>query len=523
MQSVLSIEPTQNYGLCSPVERLDAMQAFARVLKGLSHPLQLVSQARGVADTYPWPMPPRLDRRWLAVVDSDYERTLRKSLEGVGLRVGYSYTGLPVAPAVEARYSPAWAVHGEAPVYTSSLVLRRWPREVAPGWLGQALSNDLSVDVALHIQPQDPQWIARKLKRQQSRQAHSDDAGDMLGHRDAEQVRQDLIAHKDRPVSVAVVFSVHAPDIGTLTSRVSQLKHELGLTLADVREATFEQDRGLEATQPLGVCRLLGAWRTLTCTAVASTWLFQPGTILHKAGADLGTTHDGSMLVRLDPFDDSLESFGGVVLAKVGAGKSYLLKLLAMRLHDAEVLVVEQRNPPEFAGIERAVTFNLADIGSLEERAARLRDFVSALWNTAKRDPRPRLLILDELWSLLRDPALASLVEEIARIGRHHYLSLWIATQQVQELLRSDQGMAVLNNAAIKVYLKQNGPDGELLAERMNLSGEARQFLRGAARGEALLDVGGMLVPVNIQASADEHRLITTDPRERRALQALGA
>jgi hypothetical protein len=125
------------------------------------------------------------------------------------------------------------------------------------------------------------------------------------------------------------------------------------------------------------------------------------------------------------------------------------------------------------------------------------------------------LLILDELWSLLRHPELAQLVEEIARIGRHHFLSLWIASQQVEEMIGSEQGLAVLNNAAIRIYLKQSGPDGELLARKLNLSQAARTYLRGAARGQALLDVGGMLIPVDIQATLREHSEISTDPRER--------
>src|SRR5262249_44693018 len=155
----------------------------------------------------------------------------------------------------------------------------------------------------------------------------------------------------------------------------------------------------------------------------------------------------------LDPFDPSLESFGGIILAKVGMGKSYLLKLLARRLHNVEVWIVEQRTPAEYAGVENVKSFNLAEV-DYQLRADKLRTFVSDLWDAAKRDPRPRLLILDELWSLLRDPALAALIEEIARIGRHHYLSLFIATQQVRELLAS--GRAVLDNAAIRIYLKQH-------------------------------------------------------------------
>lgn len=394
--------------------------------------------------------------------------------------------------------------------WSASLVLRRWPREVAPGWLGNALSTDLPVDVGIHLQPQDAAWIARKLKVQQSLHQDSDDAGDMLSTRDARRLREDLIARKNRPVSVAIAFTVRAPDKVLLAQRVNTLTHEIGLALGDVRPATFEHDRGLEATLPTGLNRLLGSWRTLDCMSVASTWPFQPATINHANGADIGTSN--GMLVKLDPFDPSLESFGGILLAKVGMGKSYFLKLLTRRLHNVEVLIVEQRTPAEYSGVPGATTLNLAEV-ELSERAHHLRTFVANLWEEAKRDSRPRLLVLDELWSLLRDPALAALIEEIARIGRHYYLSLWIATQQVRELL--DSGRAVLDNAAIRIYLKQHDRDLDDLCDAVGLSIPARRFLRGAARGQALLDVSGMLVPVDIQASQTEHAMITTDPRER--------
>lgn len=526
MRSVLSILPTANSELASPTERTDAMVSFARVLMGLSHPVQFVSQAREVDDHQDWPRPPRLERRWFAVLTADdantlewRTRTLATALEGVGLRCGTLVTGSGDI-AGDYRCHTSYLVEQASTRYLSSLVLRRWPREVAPGWLGQALSADLPVDLGLHIQPQDPQRIARFLKKQQQMLSEQD-AGHQLGREDAERVRMKLIARTDRPVKVATAFTVRAPSPQLLKERVALLTYELGLTLSDARVVTFEQDRGLEATLPAGACRLLGAWHTLDCTSVASTWPFQPATINHANGAPLGTSH--GMLVRLDPFDDSLESFGGVILAKVGAGKSYLLKLLARRLHGVEVLIVEQRNPPEYIGVGGAHTLSLADLPTDEDRAARLRDFVSALWATAKRDPRPRLLILDELWSLLRKPALATLVEEVARIGRHHYLSLWIATQQVKELLSSEQGLSVLNNAAIRVYLKQHGPDGELLAETLRLSAPARQYLRGASRGQALLDVSGMLIPVDIQATRTEHEAVSTDPREKYGRTAMGS
>lgn len=520
MRSVVELHPSASFELASLTERGDSMVAFAQKLMGLSHPVQIIGQAREVDYGYAWPRPPRLERRWYAVITAEEEgvlewrtRTLSDALSGIGLRCGAPAVGdSPMAASGDAPCAVMRGATVSGQGHASTLVLRRWPREVAPGWLGQALSNDLPVDVAIHIEPQDPQRIARFLKKQQSMLTERD-AGHQIAREDAEHVRMKLIARTDRPVKVAVVFTVRAADQRQLRERVSLLTYELGLTLSDARVATFEQDRGLEATALTGQCNLLGAWHTLDCTSVASTWPFQPATVNHSNGAPLGTSH--GMLVKLDPFDPSLESFGGVILAKVGSGKSYLLKLLARRLGGVEVLIVQQRSPNEYANIEGAQTLDLATSTTTEERAARLRDFVSALWETAKRDPRPRLLILDELWSLLRNPDLAALVEEIARIGRHHYLSLWIATQQVKELLTTEQGLAVLNNAAIRVYLKQHGPDGELLSSTLGLSPAARTFLRGAARGQALLDVAGMLIPVDIQATADEHAQITTDPRER--------
>lgn len=520
MRSVLAIVPTTNYAYAASQSRRDQLRAFGHVLMGLGHPLQLVSSARSVDGFSDWAHPPLLERRWYAVVEAVDEaqraartRTLQESLEGVGLRCGASSVAGDPPPIV----SPASVRSGGE--WASTLVLRRWPREVAPGWLGNAMAGDLPVDLGIHIRPQDPQQIARWLRSQQTTHSQANaakpDAGSELASGDAESVRRKLVARTDRPVRVAIAMTVRAPDLTSLRSRQEELAYDIGLALGDARPATFEQDRGLEATLPTGQCNLLGAWRTLDCTSVASTWPFQPATVNHTNGAPLGVTTRGGMLVKLDPFDESLNSFSGVVLAMVGAGKSYFLKLLARRLKGVEVLVVEHNDPPEYAGVPGVKSTPLT--GNMAQRTAQLREFVTRLWETARADPRPRMLILDELWSLLRDEGLASLVEEIARMGRKYYLSLWIATQQIQELIESPYGMAVLNNAAIRVYLQQDGPDVELLAKKMRLSDDARQFLSGAARGQALLDVRRMLVPVNIQATKLEHALITTDPRERMA------
>jgi hypothetical protein len=508
--AALEVWPTTNYAMAGPRERTDTMDALARVLMNLAYKVQIVASARDFPshEYDQWPTPPLLQRRWFVVISAQdantlvwRKRTVRSTLEGIGLRCAECHDPqVPDATLIERDYVQ---VGGH---YCATVVLRRWPREVAPGWLGHALAGDLPVDVAIHLEPQDPVKIARWLKRQQSWQSDElglrPDVGNQLGRRDAEVVRQKLIARTDRPVKVAVMFTVYAEAPDQLRQRVATLGYEIGLNPgADCRLARYEQDSGLASTSPSGACAVLGGWRTLDCTSVASTGIFQPATVGHAKGAPIGTTHDGSMLVRLDPFDRSLESFGGLVIAKVGAGKSVLLKLLCRRLRGVDIHIVEQRVPPEYAGVPTAKTINLADFPA-GEHADRLREFVEALWEEANRNPRPRLLVLDELWSLLRSPDLADLVEEVARIGRHRGLSLWIATQQTQELLES--GKAVLDNAAIRVYLRQHDRDLDSLCDAVGLPQPARRFLRSAARGQAVLDVGGLLVPMDIQVGTDE-------------------
>lgn len=525
-RSVLSLIPTTNYAMSSGIDRSDKLESFARALMGLSHPLSIIGQAREVVDSpyMDWPQPPRLVRRWMAVVDGiDAEElawrtaALSRALRSAGLRASV----IEDISDIDSPRGWSWrGVQDSTGQWSASLALRRWPREVAPGWLGHALATEMPIDVGIHVQPQDSQRVARYLKHQQEWQSSNvrPDAANDLGAGDAEAVRRKLIARTDRPIRVAVALTAFASERRLLKPRVDTVKHEIGLALADARPVTFEHDLGRRATEPTGECDLRGVWRTLDCTSVASTWIFQPATIDHQNGADIGVTHDGKQLVRLDPFDPDLESFGGIVLAKVGAGKSYFLKLLAMRLQGVEIWIVEQRTPAEYAGIPNTHSINLQDT-PIKQRATVLREFIENLWATAQRDPRPRLLILDELWALLRDGDLTDLVEEIARIGRHRYLSLWIATQQVRELLASSGGEAVLSNTAIRIYLKQHDFDLDKLSEAVGMPAPARHFLRTAERGQALFDLKGMIVPVDVQATPAEHQRITTDPRER-ALQA---
>lgn len=539
MRSVLSITPTTNPVLSNPQAQRDQMASFARVLMGLNHSVAFIGQAREVdSSRWPWPKPPQVTRRWFAVVTANDQvaldwqcNNLEESLNGIDLHCTTHFYLDDIPSIVEVH--PTYVVDEDGD-YTASLVLRQWPREVTPGWLGRALSGETPVDVGLHFDTKDPKQFARYLRKQQNWQreeVHSTgDAGSTLGHRDASNTREKLVAGIDRPCRIAVILTVHARSLAELQSRMQTTRYDCGIALADVRPIDLEHDRGREATEPTGRCTVVGAYRTLDCTSVATTGIFQPPTINHVDGVDIGTTHTvgsfhkGSQLVRLDPFDLSLEGFSGVVCGKKRMGKSYLMKIIARgqaRL-GTEVTIVEQRRPPEYAvlsGEPNIHLVNVEEVGSddddpqttVRKRTEFLRQFTTDYWNACRADPKPRMLIVDEAWALLKSAQGSDWIEEVARTGGHFGLSFWVLSQQVREFLAT--GQAALDNAEIIICLKQLDNDLDDLAKAIGMPDPARVWLSGAARGQVLLRVGSLWLAVDV-ARVPEHFEISTDPRD---------
>jgi hypothetical protein len=413
--------------------------------------------------------------------------------------------------------------------------LKGWPRDVTPGWLGQALSGELPIDVGIHFLALDPKREARFLKKQYRWQSedlrHTDDAASELGALDARNERKKTIAGVDRPCRVAIVLTVHARSPEELATRVQTAIYAVGLKLADIVPVDMEHDRGRMATEPLGECRIVGAYRKLDCTAVAYTGIFQPPTIEHAHGVDIGVTHGvgtfnkGGQLVRIDPFDDSLEGFSGVVVGKKRMGKSYFMKVLARGLArlGVEVTIVEQRRPPEYAVLSNEPNIYLVNVEEMAsdddepdvavaKRSAFLKKFTTEYWNRCREDPRPRMLIIDEAWGLLRYAQSSAWIEEVARTCGHFGLAFWLLSQQVREFLAT--GEAVLDNVEIIVCLKQLDNDLDDLATAIGMPVPARTWLRTAGRGQVLIKVGNLWVACDV-ARVPEHYLISTDPRDK--------
>jgi hypothetical protein len=112
------------------------------------------------------------------------------------------------------------------------------------------------------------------------------------------------------------------------------------------------------------------------------------------------------------------------------------------------------------------------------------------LWELVRRAPRRRHIILDEAGMLTAHPALRRLLSQLARRSRKHGSSLVVATQNVQDLLGSEEGTVVASNCSVVLCGGHRAVEVAAMDRAFGLTEDQRRRLERAPRGEFLLVSG---------------------------------
>ncbi len=160
--------------------------------------------------------------------------------------------------------------------------------------------------------------------------------------------------------------------------------------------------------------------------------------------------------------------------------------------------------------------FTVFNVRDLEEELRPLATYLIAdhVWRQARTDPRPRMLLIDEAWSLMRYPEGAHFLAQVARRARKRWLGLTTVTQDVEDFLRSPEGHTVLANSSVQLLMRQDASSAGLVAETFGLSPAERAFLVSCRKGEGLFLARGNHVALSVVASAREHAVSTTSPED---------
>ncbi|GAA3120328.1 hypothetical protein GCM10010466_09050 [Planomonospora alba] len=163
------------------------------------------------------------------------------------------------------------------------------------------------------------------------------------------------------------------------------------------------------------------------------------------------------------------------------------------------------------------IVFSLRDLPE-ELKAVGTLLTLDAVWRRVSdpRNRRPRLVVVDEAWLLMRDPEGAKFLLRMAKAARKHWAGLSVVTQDAADLLGSEIGQAVIANSTTQILLKQAPQTIDRVADAFHLSDGERQLLLSAERGTGLLTAGAgaQRVPLQVIASRREHDLVTSDPQE---------
>ena len=155
-----------------------------------------------------------------------------------------------------------------------------------------------------------------------------------------------------------------------------------------------------------------------------------------------------------------------------------------------------------------------------ELRPAAAMVCTETVWAAAAQNPKPRLLVVDEVWSIMQHPEGAAFMVSMAKRARKHRLGLQFITQDVQDLLSEDtsrtitghSGRALLQNAAFKLLLQQDAAAISTVGDAFDLPEELQRWLLSCPRGDGLLLARGNRFPIRIEATPEETEVIEWRP-----------
>lgn len=166
----------------------------------------------------------------------------------------------------------------------------------------------------------------------------------------------------------------------------------------------------------------------------------------------------------------------------------------------------------------KLVVFNIRDLED-ELRPVAMYIVLNHIWNKTKSDRKKRNLIIDEAWQLLKYQDSANFMFSLAKRARKYYLGLTTISQDVEDMMSSQMGRAIVSNSSMQLLLKQSNSAVDVLASVFKLTAEEQKRLSQFPVGQGLLFAGQNHVHIQVFASATETSLISTNPEEIKKVQ----
>lgn len=231
-----------------------------------------------------------------------------------------------------------------------------YPRQLYTGWLSPLVNVDEVIDMSIYIYPVESQVVLENLRKKvtqleagiqlDNEKGRVRDPGKQAAVQDAEEIRDKLQVGEERFFRFGLYFTVYASSQDELEFVSHKVESMLGQQLVYSKPASSQQEQGLNSTVPQFDDQLQ-IRRNMSTGAMSTSFPFTSADLTDDHGILYGVNMHNSGLVIFDRF--SLENGNSVVFAKSGAGKSFSVKLEAIRsmMFGTEILIIDPENEYE--------------------------------------------------------------------------------------------------------------------------------------------------------------------------------
>ncbi|MBQ6130426.1 DUF87 domain-containing protein [Candidatus Saccharibacteria bacterium] len=237
--------------------------------------------------------------------------------------------------------------------YGRTIYIYGYPRAIYTGWLSPIINIDEVLDISMYIYPVDSQVIMRNLRRKVTQLEASMNVNAERGKvrdpeleaaiTDAEELRDQLQVGAERFFRFGLYITLWADSLDELKFVQQKIETIFGQQMVFSKVATSQQEQGMQSSLPQCTDQLQ-IRRNMNTGAISTSFPFTSADLTQDNGILYGVNMHNNGLVIFDRF--SLENANMVVFAKSGAGKSFTVKLEALRsmMVGAEVIIIDPEN-----------------------------------------------------------------------------------------------------------------------------------------------------------------------------------
>ena len=237
--------------------------------------------------------------------------------------------------------------------YGQTIYVYGYPRQLYTGWASPILNADEVLDVSMFIYPVETEIVMKNLRRKvtqleadlsiNNEKGRTRDPALEAALNDAEELRDQLQLGAEKFFRFGLYLTIYADSLDELNFVRSKVETMLGQQMLFSKVASSQQEQGLKSTAPQ-LSDQLQIRRNMNTGAISTSFPFTSADLTQENGVLYGVNMHNNGLVIFDRY--TLENANMVVFAKSGAGKSFTVKLEALRtmMMGTEVLIIDPEN-----------------------------------------------------------------------------------------------------------------------------------------------------------------------------------